>query len=140
MYRNYRLTGLILVVIGLSCSKPPGNYNSLTPEEYEVIVNKGTEPKFSGKYNDFKEEGTFTCKRCSEPLFSSKDKFDSKTGWPSFDDILPGKVSLKNPESIYTEITCTKCDAHLGHLKKGEKFTPKDKRYCVNSLSLNFRK
>lgn len=101
-------------------------------------MEKGTEPKYSGIYNDHFEEGTYSCKQCSATLFESGHKFKSKSGWPSFDDFIPGKVKVKNADAVYTEITCTKCGGHLGHLKKGENLTEKNKRYCVNSLSLKF--
>ena len=132
----YYLPFIFLII---SCSENDSpDYGGLSKEEYEIIVEKGTEPKFSGKYNDHNELGIYSCKRCKEALFLSEHKFDSKTGWPSFDDFIEGKVKVKNPAGVYTEITCSKCGGHLGHLKKGEKFTAKDKRYCVNSLSLTF--
>ena len=130
---------LIYFLLLLSCSENRViDYGGLTKEEYAIIVEKGTEPKFSGKFNDHAEEGTYSCKRCNEPLFKSEHKFNSKSGWPSFDDFIDGKVKVKNPSVVYTEITCQKCSGHLGHLKKGENFTEKNKRYCVNSLALNF--
>jgi len=122
-----------------SCSEEK-DYGHLTKEEYEIIVEKGTEPRFSGKYNDHYEKGVYSCKQCKEPLFLSEHKFKSKSGWPSFDAHIPNKVKLKTPDVVYTEITCMKCGGHLGHLKRGEKFTPKNKRYCVNSLALTFEK
>jgi len=116
-------------------------YNKLTSEEKRVIVNKGTEPPYSGKYNDFYEEGIFTCKRCSTPLYSSKDKFSSGCGWPSFDDEIDGAVARTvDADGRRVEITCKTCGAHLGHVFDGEGFTSKNSRHCVNSLSLNFEK
>ncbi|MBI5326264.1 MAG: bifunctional methionine sulfoxide reductase B/A protein [Ignavibacteriae bacterium] len=114
-------------------------YNKLTSEEKRVIIDKGTEMPFTGKYVNYHENGTYTCKRCGSVLFNSGDKFDSECGWPSFDDAIPGTVKkLPDPDGLRTEIECAKCGAHLGHVFYGEGFTSKDTRYCVNSISLNF--
>lgn len=113
--------------------------NKLTPEEENIIVNKGTEAPFSGKYNDFFKEGVYVCKRCKNPLYSSEAKFKSGCGWPAFDDEFPGAVKrIPDPDGSRVEIVCAKCGAHLGHEFKGEKLTPKDIRHCVNSLSIKF--
>lgn len=113
--------------------------NKLTPEEENIIVNKGTEAPFSGKYNDFFKEGVYVCKRCSNPLYSSEAKFKSGCGWPSFDDEFPGAVKrIPDPDGSRTEIVCKKCGAHLGHVFEGEMLTSKDIRHCVNSLSIKF--
>ncbi len=115
------------------------NYNPLTTEEARVIIDKGTEMPWSGKYVNFKEDGTYTCKRCGAALYRSGDKFDSECGWPSFDDAIPGAVKqIPDKDGIRTEIVCANCGAHLGHVFMGEGFTPKDTRFCVNSISLNF--
>lgn len=114
-------------------------YRKLTPEETRVIVNKGTEAPFTGKYENFYEKGLYVCKRCGAPLFKSNDKFDAHCGWPSFDDAIPGAVKrIPDPDGMRTEIECANCGAHLGHVFLGEGFTPKDTRYCVNSISMDF--
>lgn len=114
-------------------------FRKLTKEEEKVITDKGTEPPFSGKYNSFFEKGIYYCKRCNTPLFHSKHKFKSSCGWPSFDQEISGAIiKIPDPDGTRTEIQCAKCNAHLGHIFKGEGFTEKNVRHCVNSLSLTF--
>ena len=113
--------------------------NNLTPEEKHVIEDKGTESPFTGEYDDFFQEGTFICRRCNSPLFSSKSKFDAGCGWPAFDENFPDAVKrIPDSDGQRTEIECANCKAHLGHVFKGEQFTDKDTRHCVNSLSIRF--
>lgn len=113
--------------------------NKLTPDEQMVILHKGTEMPFSGEYNDHEAEGLYTCKQCGSELYSSTDKFDARCGWPSFDDEIKGAVKrVPDADGTRTEIVCANCGGHLGHVFEGERFTDKNVRHCVNSISMNF--
>jgi len=124
--------------------KTPEEWKSvLTPEQFEVCIKKGTEPPFTGKYYNNKEDGMYKCVCCGEPLFKSDTKFDSGSGWPSFWAALSDEkieyVSDTTFGMIRTEVNCKKCGAHLGHLfDDGPK--PTNLRYCINSVSLNLDK
>jgi methionine-R-sulfoxide reductase len=116
-------------------------YNTLNEEEKRIILNKGTERAFSGIYVENKEDGIYICKQCNTPLFQSNAKFDSGTGWPSFDDMIDSNVKeISDADGSRIEIVCANCGGHLGHVFKGEGFTAKSTRHCVNSISLNFEK
>src|SRR5260221_11584043 len=112
---------------------------SLTPLVSAVVRDKGTERPFSGEYDDFGDSGTYLCKRCGLALFRSQTKFHSGCGWPSFDEEIPGAVSRQtDADGQRSEIVCSRCKAHLGHVFANEGFTAKNVRHCVNSLSLDF--
>ena len=117
-------------------------FSHLSSAEKKILRDKGTEPPFTGKYNDFFEPGVFICRACESPLYESKTKFNSGCGWPSFDDEIKNAITRHSDYKLgykRTEICCAKCGGHLGHVFEGEKFTEKNIRHCVNSISLVFK-
>lgn len=126
------------------CMQMPADENAwrarLTSEQYRVLREKGTEAPFSGKMLAEKRSGTFNCAACGAPLFPSDAKFESGTGWPSFDQALPGAVEFIPDESLAekrTEVVCANCKSHLGHIFDDGP-TENGKRYCINSVCLGF--
>lgn len=113
--------------------------NTLTEEEKKIILEKNTEPPFTGKYDNFFRDGIYLCRQCNQPLFDAKAKFEAGCGWPSFEDTYPNAVEeVPDPNGSRTEIICSRCKGHLGHVFRGEQLTEKDVRHCVNSLSIKF--
>ena len=149
--KNFKIFFFIIICINISSCQgqsnstktnkkvKENNYRKLTAEEERVLIHKGTEYPYTGKYNSFKDKGVFNCKQCNIPLFKSDDKFDSGCGWPSFDDAIENNVQeIPDADGNRTEIVCRECGGHLGHVFKGERFTNKNTRHCVNSISLQF--
>lgn len=121
-------------------TEKPTSYNALNEMEQYVLLNKGTERAFTGEYTDIEDPGTYICRQCNAQLYQSDHKFHSNCGWPAFDDEIPGAVTHR-PETDgtgRTEIVCSNCDGHLGHVFAGEGFTSKNTRHCVNSVSMVF--
>ncbi|EKV55896.1 peptide-methionine (R)-S-oxide reductase MsrB [Brachyspira hampsonii] len=143
---RYILILISILIISVSCDETTdtketysvGNETKeLSAKEYDVLINKGTEMPFSGELLNVKEDGIYTCKICDTPLFRSESKFNSGTGWPSFDDAISENIKLV-PDGDRMEVVCAKCGGHMGHVFYGEGFTEKETRYCINSVSLNF--
>ena len=115
----------------------------LSPEQFGVLRQKGTERPGTGEYNHHKSHGVYNCAACEAPLYSSNTKFDSGCGWPAFYDAIPGAIKLNKDTSmgvLRTEMVCANCGGHLGHVFYGEGYsTPTDARHCVNSISLKFK-
>jgi peptide methionine sulfoxide reductase msrA/msrB len=130
----------ILINMGNTTSgQEEKRYNFLSEFEQYVIMDKGTEVAWTGKYTNLKDAGTFICKQCGQALFRSDDKFESNCGWPSFDDEIEGAVKrVPDADGMRTEIVCSNCGGHLGHVFEGEGFTDKNLRHCVNSVSMDF--
>lgn len=119
--------------------KEPIKYNKLTSEEERIILRKGTEMPYTGDLLNNKQEGTYVCRQCEAPLYTSEAKFNSNCGWPSFDEEINENVTrVPDKDGRRTEIICTNCDGHLGHVFLGEGFTVKNTRHCVNSVSIKF--
>ena len=130
---------IVILVLILANYMVMAQKRELTEAEKQVIIHKGTELPFTGKYYDFKGKGTYVCKQCGASLYRSEDKFDSRCGWPSFDAEIEGAVKrVTDADGRRTEILCANCGAHLGHVFVGEGFTSKNTRHCVNSISMEF--
>ncbi len=139
MKRNLLIILIFSVMSANSFSQEKLPFNDLNSQESHIINNKGTEAPFTGKYTNHTGNGTYLCKKCGSALYYSSSKFKSDCGWPSFDDEIKGAVKrFPDPDGIRTEIECASCGAHLGHVFTGERFTQKNIRHCVNSVSLDF--
>jgi peptide-methionine (R)-S-oxide reductase len=129
----------IITAMTIQAQETEKQFRKLNAFEEYVILKKGTEMPFTGEYYKHKEKGTYACKQCGAHLYYSSDKFDSDCGWPSFDDEIKGAVlRVPDADGRRTEIVCVNCKGHLGHVFKGEGYTRKNTRHCVNSVSLIF--
>ncbi|CAM8914009.1 unnamed protein product [Rhodiola kirilowii] len=129
------------VFVTMAVQKPDEEWRAiLSPEQFRILRQKGTEYPGTGEYNKFYEDGVYKCAGCETPLYKSTTKFNSGCGWPAFYEGLPGAINrTSDPDGRRIEITCAACGGHLGHVFKGEGFaTPTDERHCVNSVSLKF--
>lgn len=134
------LISLLSLLAAVDLQKWNSNISQLNDDEKKILLYKGTEKPFSGKYTNTTKEGVYTCKLCGNALYRSNDKFTSHCGWPSFDDTIKGSIKrIPDSDGKRTEIVCANCGSHLGHVFHGEGYTEKNTRYCVNSLSLNFK-
>lgn len=134
------LISLMSLLAAVDLQKWNSNISQLNDDEKKILLYKGTEKPFSGKYTNTTKEGVYTCKLCGSALYRSDDKFTSHCGWPSFDDAIKGSIKrIPDADGKRTEIVCAHCGGHLGHVFHGEGYTEKNTRYCVNSLSLNFK-
>jgi len=127
----------------MSMNRSPQEWRAvLSPEQFRVLREKGTEAAGTGKYNHHVEKGVYGCGACGTPVYRSTTKFDSGCGWPAFFEGIPGAITEHSDRSMFmtrTEILCSSCGSHLGHVFKGEGYkTPTDARHCVNSVSLTF--
>jgi len=140
---NSRLSPAIAHRTMSSVKKSESDWRAiLSPKQFKILREKGTEMSGTGEYNKFSEQGIYNCAGCGTPLYKSTTKFDSGCGWPAFFDAIPGAVTRNVDRTLGVErieIVCTACGGHLGHVFKGEGFdTPTDERHCVNSVSLKF--
>jgi peptide methionine sulfoxide reductase msrA/msrB len=136
------VTLFMLAIVGSALAQEEtvtNKWRKLTSQEERVIVNKDTERPFSGRFDNFKETGTYVCRRCGAALYRSDDKFDAGCGWPSFDAEIQGAVKHQpDADGKRTEVVCANCGAHLGHVFTGEHLTARDTRHCINSISMDF--